>query len=186
MDRPTLGGPWRGCGQGRARGRGRRYARLGTAVRGRRERRESVGRVLPRRQPGKTLGRGGVRDPGGPSPRAPSRHARRRADRELQGRRPEEIRPRLREPQNRQPAPRLLLRHRLRPDRPLCPAARLRLHGSGHRRRYGHHGSARRTADQGRHSRPPIFFAASTPRSAFWRRCAAATRPAQARISIWR
>ena len=48
------------------------------------------------------------------------------------------------EPARDQPAPRLLLDHRLRPDRPLCAARRLRLRDPGHGRADEHHRRARR------------------------------------------
>jgi hypothetical protein len=66
-----------------------------------------------------------IASPEGARDRARADFHRRCGARELQGRRPEEIRPRLRQPESRQSEARLLLDHRLRPDRPLRPARRL-------------------------------------------------------------
>ena len=56
------------------------------------------------------------------------------------------IRPRLRAAEEDQSAPRLLLDHRLRPDRPLRQARRLRLRRAGHGRADEHHRPAGRDA----------------------------------------
>ena len=68
----------------------------------------------------------------------------RRVRREFQGRRHGALQPRLRADQDRLPAPDLLLDHRLRPDRPLRAARRLRFPGAGHGR---HHVDQRRSFD---------------------------------------
>ena len=89
---------------------------------------------------------GGLHAVGRPAHRARAgRHLRRR-DRELQARRPERLRPRLRKPVGQQSAAGLLLDHRLRPDRSLRSAARLRLPDPGHGRAHEHHGPAGRRA----------------------------------------
>ena len=59
----------------------------------------------------------------------------------------EEVRPRLREPREGMPAADLLLGHRLRPDRALCVARRLRPDGAGHGRLHEPHRHGRRRAD---------------------------------------
>ena len=79
-----------------------------------------------------------------------SRGALGRADREFQGRRPGEVWPRLREPEAPQSAPRLLFGHRLRPDRALRRARRLRFPHPGHVRLHGRHGRSERRAAEGR------------------------------------
>ena len=60
-------------------------------------------------------------------------------DRELQGRRPEALRPGPGEPARAQSAPGLLLGHRLRPDRPVRAASRLRLDLPGDGRPHERH-----------------------------------------------
>ncbi len=85
-----------------------------------------------------------------------------RPGRELQGRRHGPPRPRRRRAARAQPAPRLLLDHRLRPDRPLPRPRRLRLRGPGHGRADERHRPvarrdrrrrARRRAAEGRRRR---------------------------------
>ena len=76
-----------------------------------------------------------------------ARGALRRADREFQGRRARQVRPRLQEPRAGLPAADLLLGHRLRPDRALCVARRLRPDGAGHGRLHEPHRHRRRRAD---------------------------------------
>ena len=118
-----------------------------------------------------------------PEGQALDRAARRacgRGGRELQGRRPGEIRPRLREPEGGQSAPRLLLDHRLRPERALCAARRLRLHDPGHGRHHGPDRRAGRRAAEDRRRLRRHLHRASMRSSASWRPCAGATRRGRA------
>ena len=80
----------------------------------------------------------------GADPRA-GREERHRG-RELQGRHAGQVRAGLRQPARAEPAADLLLGHRLRPDRALCAAPRLRLRLPGHGRADEHHRRARRPA----------------------------------------
>ena len=147
MGRPDSGRSRRRRDQGRAQGRGRRHPRLGAAVRRGRRRQASRRCLFPRHQPRQALDRARFRDRGRPAPGAQARRALRRADREFQGRRPRQVRPRLREPRAGEPAADLLLGHRLRPERPLCAARRLRPDGAGHRRLHEPHRHGGRRAD---------------------------------------
>ncbi len=102
--------------------------------------------LLPRREPQQTLDhdRPGARRRPGTGASAGS--ARRRAGRKLQGRRHGPLRPGPREPGSVEPATRLLLDHRLRADRPVSRACRLRLRGAGARRSDERDRRARRSA----------------------------------------
>ncbi len=137
----------RRCHQGGTPRRRRRHPRLGPALaQGHGRQRHRRGRLLPGRQPQQALHHARHQYARGPGHRAPAGRPQRRGARELQSRPVEEIRARLRGAQGRQAGPGLLLHHRLRPDRPLRRARRLRLHRAGHGRLHEPHGRARRPA----------------------------------------
>ena len=145
-----LGRP--GCrrGQGRAARHGRRHPRLGPALaEGRRRPRHERSGLLPLRQPQQALGHHRHRPPEG---QALVRRLAAQADVLLENFKVgglKAVRPRLRKPEGAQPAPHLLLDHRLRPDRPLCRARRLRLPDPGHGRADEPHRPPRRRAGRG-------------------------------------
>ncbi|CAA9253642.1 MAG: L-carnitine dehydratase/bile acid-inducible protein F, partial [uncultured Acetobacteraceae bacterium] len=119
---PDAGRPRRRGHQDRApRGR-RRHPRLRAALRAEHARE----RLLRGRQPQQEVGHARHRQTGGAGDRPPPARELRRAGGELQGRRAGEVRLGLGAALAEAPAPDLLLHHRLRPDRPLRAAPRLR------------------------------------------------------------
>ncbi len=144
-------------------------------------------RLLSLRQPQQALGRPSISPSreGADLVRRLAPHCR-HLGRELQDRRPEEIRARLRTLARDQPGHRLLLDHRLRPDRPVREAPRLRLHDPGHGRADEHHRRARRRADESRRRcrRSVHRHVRRRPRSS--RRCATPSAPARASTSTSR
>ena len=109
----------------------------------------------------------------------------RRSGRELQGRRSRPVPPRLRQSESRVSAAGLLLDLRLRPDRSLCRARRVRLPGAGPGRRHEHHRRGGWAADEGRRRRRRRRSAASMRPLPYWRRSATAIAPARASTSTW-
>ncbi len=115
--------------------RRRRHPDLGPAVPEGPLRRRHVGRrVLPRHEPQQALGHGRPRQQRRPGADPPDGRTLRRLRRELQGRRHGALRPRRRVVAGAQSAPGLLLGDRLRADRPVPRARRLRLRDPGHGR----------------------------------------------------
>ena len=153
---PTAGRPRRRCDQDRAAGSRRRHAPVGAALAapapdGTTDRRE---RLFPQRQPQQALGDAST---------SPGRKARSwcarwprgatswwRTSRSATSLASASTTPSL---QPDAAAPRLLLDHRFRPDRPLRAARRLRLPGAGPGRHHEHHRRAGRAADEGRRRR---------------------------------
>ncbi len=117
-----------------------------------------VVRLFSLRQPRQALDRRRFHQAGRPAHRQKAGGALRRADREFQGRRARQIRPRLQEPRARQSAPDLLLGDRLRPDRAVGGARRLRSDGARHRRHHGHDRRGGRAADAGRRADRRYFL----------------------------
>ena len=148
-------------GQGRTAGRRRRHPRLGAALpEGPGRRRHDRGGLLSRRQQGQAVDRARHLDRRRRPRRARAGVRGRRRHRKLQARWAGEIRPRLRQPQGAQPRARLLLDHRLRPDRTLRPPGRLRFRAPGLLRLHVDHGrtrrpARRRAAEGGRGDRRP-------------------------------
>ncbi len=113
-------------------------------------RRHQRKRLLPRGQPQQALGHARYRAARGPGDRQAPDREERHLRREFQGRRHGALQPRLRADQIRLPAPHLLLDHRVRPDRALCAARRLRFPGPGHGRHHVGDGRSLDPAAEGR------------------------------------
>ncbi len=128
--------------QDRASRHGRRHARLGPALRAGARWRDRVG-LLPVLQPRQAVGGAGLHRAGlaclaaAPDPRC------RRAGGKLQGRRAGAPRAGLRGAGRHQPRADLPVDHGLRPERPVCAQARLRLCVPGAGRPHGLHGRGR-------------------------------------------
>ena len=139
-------------------GRRRRHPQVGTALRPGQDGADRRERLLSLRQPQQAFGRDRHRRRRGPGAGPPPADAMRRAGGEFQGRRPRPLRPGLGAAAPRPPTAGLLFGHRLRPDRPLRPACRLRLPGAGPGRDHEPHRRGRRPADEGRrrHRRPDV------------------------------
>ena len=139
--------------------------------------------LFPLHQPRQALDRGRLRERGRPPHREKACRALRRADREFQGRRARQVRPRLQEPRARLPAADLLLGDRLRPERTLRHARRLRPDGAGHGRLHEPHRHRRRRADPRRRAGVRSSSPGSIRWSAYWRRSRSASAPARAAMS---
>ena len=158
---------------------------MGTALR-REQRRDARRRLFPFLQSRQALDRGRFRHRRGARDRPPSRQPRGRPDREFPRPRPPQIPARLSGPAGDQSAPRLLLDDRLRPDRTLCRAPRLRFPHPGDGRDHGPHRRSGRASRRRSASPSPTSSPGSTRSSPSRQRCAAPSRPGAASGSTWR
>ena len=162
----VLAGPLVGADAGRSRRRSdqdrtprrrRRRPRLRPALpEGSRGQGEQQQLVLPLRQPQQEIGHRQYRDAGRAGHRPRARQNLRRDDGELQGRRSQALPARLRIDQGHQPRHHLLLGDRLRPDRALRAARRLRRDPAGDGRPDERHRPSRRRARRGTDEGRPL------------------------------